>query len=173
MLYLVKIDISKGTVLTNNTYVDAGVETVYRWFWTNRVFNSSYQYTKDFDTLKITLGLNSNVKFSQTEYWLCELSDIYGVGDENIGTHNLHKSLSAKVQKVGHSDDKLPNVKGDISITLEDNFGVFQLDSNNKYDLTIYEGNESITNVPENPSTKFSHQQMSEFPYINPLNAVG
>jgi hypothetical protein len=88
---------------------------------------------------------------------LCELSDINGVGDENIGTHNLHKSLSAKVQKVGHSDDKLPNVKGDISITLEDNFGVFQLDSNNKYDLTIYEGNESITNVPENPSTKFSH----------------
>ena len=171
-LYLVKINIYQGTksptgdVIVNNGYT----KTEYRWFWTNQMFNAQYQYVSDFDNIQMTLGLDCNVQFSQTSAWNPQNEDIIqDTSGKVIDANKLIDSLSAIKQTIGYNDEN--NVQANLTISLKNTFDTFTLSSDSKFIVDTIVGNHDLTNVPENPTIRYSQEDTgNSVSYILPIN---
>ena len=163
-LYLVKISVTVKSILGDK--LETSKHVFYRWFWTNDMFNQYYSTIKDFDLIQITLNLDANVKFKQTDQWKSNQTVNDNVRQEPISGVNIYGNLSATIQEIGQDNEQ--NISAEVEIFLNNNS--FELSNYSNIKKEVYLGNQSLLNYPEVPKVLYSTSEVSNaYNYVQPL----
>jgi len=115
MLYLVKIVIKycpKNALGDLDTSQTDEFKTIYRWIWTNGMFNQYYYSVVDFKDIKLELGLDVAATYDATEDYYYKAFKYESQESATLtGADQIYKYLSANVQVV--TDSSQVNIEDD------------------------------------------------------------
>lgn len=161
MLYLCKITIKyvKRNALGEYDSQDTSeYKTMYRWLWTNGIFNNNYYTTLDFNNLapELELGLSEffDISGSGTTNKLNEHYAVYKSTDLLQENSEQYKSLAANVMYInqGRDDDANGNILLKLTPYFKNNYNTFKLNSDltSLGDIDLEIANPTISfNVPK------------------------
>ena len=120
-LYAAKIIVTQRH---KDTKVENKSEPIYRWFWTNPMFNEYYYSVKDFKDLQFELILNGDALFETTEHYLWRTKELNNLANDFTAPDN-YKTYSANVQYIGYGKEN--NINMYVNAGLQNNYNCFNL----------------------------------------------
>lgn len=155
-LYLVKIKINYTSIDSFGRYDELSQSDdldTYRWLWTNRLFNDSYELTDDFVDLNPRMAFDLDVKYFQTGEFKYNKGTYSNISTVSLEEKTPKDTLSAIVQEI-NSQKEVNNVSANVGIVFQDNFETFTIDDKKLDQITISaympEGGKAV-NSPESP----------------------
>lgn len=120
-LYAAKIIVTQRH---KDTKKESKSDPIYRWFWTNPMFNEYYYSVKDFKDLQFELILNGDALFETTEHYLWKTKELNNLANDFTAPDN-YKTYSANVQYIGYSKEN--NINMYVNAGLQNNYNCFNL----------------------------------------------
>lgn len=98
--------------------------SIYRWYWTNPMFNDYYYSVKDFKELKFELALDGEALFETTDQYSWKTKELNNLSNTYEGSDH-YKTYSANAQYIGYGGDS--NLNMYVRAGLINDYGCFNL----------------------------------------------
>lgn len=178
-LYLVKIVVKYCNIGVLGDYIEDETQYIedFRWFWTNTMFNEYYYSVYDFKDLKFNLSFNCDAVFETVgNIYEIKQGNYYAKDDYTTGidSNNGYKSMSAIVQYINQDGSQEDSIKMAVRAGLVNDYGMFNIKKSktDRIDVRIHLAKEYISNSPEQPSVKYTGNEVSYFEGIYPTQSA-